>query len=157
MEHHELVPVRKWQRLQKNGVDRREHGAVGADLEGQSEDDGRRKRRRFANEPDAGFDVRNGVFDRGDTMHVAQLFFELLPTAEFEHSFAPGFVNSEAVRNFLRNELVDVKAKLGIELVIERAPSLKNVPAGHWQLLLRGLKNQAHCICQAAPIRFLGC
>jgi hypothetical protein len=65
-------------------------------------------------------------------MHVSQLFFQLLRTAEFEHCFAPSFVCCETRSDFLLNEPVDVKAKLGIELRVRRPSVLEKGPPSHW-------------------------
>ena len=54
-------------------------------------------------------------------MNIAQLFLDLLAATEFEQRLPAGFGGRHALSDIVLDELVDVEAKLGIELSIERA------------------------------------
>ena len=57
IDRHKLIAVGKRKRAEDDGVNGGEDSAVGADAEGESEDDGERERRRVAQEAQGGVEV----------------------------------------------------------------------------------------------------
>jgi hypothetical protein len=114
MNGHELIALREWERAQDNGVDGGEDSGVGADPEGEGEDDGGGEAGSFAEKAKGGTSIGARGFEQSGDVDLAELLGDLLAAAEVDTGLTVGLVRRHARGFVLTGESVDVERDFAV-------------------------------------------
>src|SRR5882672_8554812 len=120
---HEPLGVGERKRLKQRGVNRREHGAVGADAKRQREHDGRGEAGRPPQSTEREAKIPPHRLERWKTVLVAIGVLDLSESAHGSASGCTSLVWGQSLRAIFGLERLEVMGQLGVQVGIEPAPT----------------------------------
>jgi hypothetical protein len=119
LEDDEALRIVNWQRPKENCINQAEDGGVGADAEGEREDGGGSKARRFAQHAEGEAEVLEKRVEERKAASIAVFVFGLLRAAEADEGLAAGFGGREATLKIFFDGELQVGRDFVVEVAVE--------------------------------------
>ena len=122
-DHHQAGRIVIRQRTNENGVYNGENRGVGADAEGESEDDDGGETRTAMQQAKRVAKIASGLVEPADDIYVASVFLEESGIAEAFLGFAAGFAGRHSGGEIVCGAHFEMRAQLFVEVAIEAISS----------------------------------